>query len=53
MPAKPGLSSHGRLLTIFLDPSRGSGGVLNIVNDMGRPAMITNPDNRVAVVDYP
>jgi hypothetical protein len=41
------------LLTIFLDPSVGRGGILNVVNDTGGSSTIANPDVPVAVVNYP
>jgi hypothetical protein len=41
------------LLTIFLDPSVGKGGILNVVNDTGGSSTIANPDVPVAVVNYP
>jgi hypothetical protein len=41
------------LLTIFLDPSRGRGGILHVVNDVGGSSTIANPDVPVTVVDYP
>ena len=41
------------LLTIFLDPSDGKGGILNVVNDTGGPSTIANPDVPVTVVSYP
>ena len=41
------------LLTIFLDPSHGKGGILNVVNDTGGPSTIANPDVPVTVVGYP
>jgi hypothetical protein len=41
------------LLTIFLDPSAGKGGILNVVNDTGGPSTIANPDVPVTVVSYP
>jgi hypothetical protein len=41
------------LLTIFLDPSRGRGGILHVVNDTGRSSTIANPDVPVPVVSYP
>jgi hypothetical protein len=46
-------SSLNDLLTIFLDPSAGSGGILNVVNDTGGPSTIANPDVPVTVVSYP
>src|SRR4051812_10597842 len=39
------------LLTVFLDPSRGRGGILNVVNDVGGPSTIANPDVPVTVVN--
>ena len=41
------------LLTIFLDPVHGSGGILNVVNDTGGSSTIANPDVPVTVVSYP
>jgi hypothetical protein len=41
------------LLTIFLDKTNGSGGILNVVNDTGGSSTITNPDTPVTVVSYP
>jgi hypothetical protein len=41
------------LLTIFLDASAGSGGILNVVNDTGGPSTSANPDTPVTVVSYP
>ncbi len=41
------------LLTIFLDPTHGSGGILNVVNGTGGPSTIANPDVAVTVVSYP
>ena len=41
------------LLTIFLDPSDGKGGILNVVNDTGGSSTIANPDVPVTVVSYP
>jgi hypothetical protein len=46
-------SSLNDLLTIFLDPSVGKGGILNVVNDTGGSSTITNPDVPVTVVSYP
>ena len=40
------------LLTIFLSTA-GSGGILNVVNNTGGSATITNPDVPVTVVSYP
>jgi hypothetical protein len=41
------------LLTVFLDPVNGSGGILNVVNDTGGSSTIANPDVPVTVVNYP
>ena len=41
------------LLTIFLDPSVGKGGILNVVNDTGGSSTAANPDIPVTVVSYP
>ena len=41
------------LLTIFLDPSTGKGGILNVVNGTGGSSTIANPDVPVTVVSYP
>jgi hypothetical protein len=47
------LGSLHDLLTIFLDPGSGKGGILNVVNDTGGSSTIANPDEPVTVVDYP
>ena len=41
------------LLTIFLDPTNGKGGIRHVVNDIGGSSTIANPDVPVTVVDYP
>ena len=41
------------LLTIFLDPVNGKGGILNVVNHTGGSSTIANPDVPVTVVSYP
>ncbi len=41
------------LLTIFLDPGAGKGGILNVVNGTGGSSTIANPDVPVTVVSYP
>jgi hypothetical protein len=41
------------LLTVFLDPAHGKGGILNVVNDTGGSSTIANPDVPVTVVSYP
>jgi hypothetical protein len=41
------------LLTIFLDPVNGKGGILNVINGVGGSSTIANPDTPVTVVSYP
>jgi hypothetical protein len=41
------------LLTIFLDPSHGMGGILNVINHTGGSSTIANPDVPVTVTSYP
>ena len=41
------------LLTVFLDPTHGSGGILHVVNDTGGSSTAANPDVPVTVVSYP
>jgi hypothetical protein len=41
------------LLTIFLDPTHGKGGILHVVNETGGSSTIANPDTVVPVVSYP
>jgi hypothetical protein len=48
---KPG--SLRDLLTVFLDPSVGRGGILHVVNDTGGSSTSANPDVPVTVVSYP
>jgi hypothetical protein len=38
---------------VFLDPSLGRGGILNVVNDTGGSSTSANPDVPVTVVRYP
>lgn len=52
VPTTPGVRLHD-LLTIFLDPSTGKGGIRHVVNGVGGSATIANPDTPVTVVDYP
>ena len=52
VPVTPGVRLHN-LLTIFLDPSTGRGGIRNVVNGVGGSSTIANPDVPVTVVDYP
>jgi hypothetical protein len=53
VPATLPPGSLNNLLTVFLDPSHGSGGILNVVNDTGGSSTIANPDVPVTVVSYP
>jgi hypothetical protein len=41
------------LLTIFLDPSHGMGGILHVINNTGGSSTIANPDVPVTVTDFP
>jgi len=52
VPTPPGVHLHD-LLTIFLDPANGRGGIRHVVNDVGGSSTIANPDVPVTVVDYP
>jgi len=45
--------SLNNLLTVFLDPVNGKGGILNVVNGTGGSSTIANPDVPVTVVSYP
>ncbi len=53
VPASLPASSLNDLLTIFLDATHGSGGILHVVNDTGGSSTIANPDTPVTVVSYP
>ncbi len=53
VPASLPPSSLQGLLTIFLDPSVGRGGILNVVNGIGGSSTIANPDVPVTVKSYP
>ena len=53
VPATLSASSLHDLLTIFLDPSAGSGGILNVINGTGGSSTVANPDVPVTVVSYP
>jgi hypothetical protein len=52
VPNTPGISMND-LLTIFLDPTNGMGGIRHVVNDTGGSSTIANPDVPVTVVKYP
>jgi hypothetical protein len=53
VPATLPAGSLRDLLTIFLDPSHGSGGIRHVVNDTGGSSTKANPDTPVTVVSYP
>ena len=53
VPAGLPAGSLHDLLTIFLDPTNGRGGILNVVNGTGGSSTIANPDVPVTVVSYP
>jgi hypothetical protein len=53
VPSTLPVGSLHDLLTIFLDPSHGKGGILNVVNGTGGSSTIANPDVPVTVVSYP
>jgi hypothetical protein len=46
-------ASLNDLLTIFLDATHGSGGILNVVNGIGGSSTSANADTPVTVVSYP
>jgi hypothetical protein len=52
VPPTSGVRLHD-LLTIFLDPANGKGGIRHVVNDTGGSSTIANPDVPVTVTDYP
>jgi hypothetical protein len=52
VPTRTGVAMHN-MLTIFLDPSTGKGGIRNVINGVGGSSTIANPDVPVTVVDYP
>ncbi len=52
VPRTPGVRLHD-MLTIFLDPANGKGGIRHVVNGVGGSSTIANPDVPVTVVDYP
>jgi hypothetical protein len=51
-PTRPGVQFHD-LLTVFLDPSHGSGGILSVINGVGGSSTAANPDTPVDVANYP
>jgi hypothetical protein len=52
VPTNSDVQMHD-ILTVFLDPTNGKGGILNVVNDTGGSSTIANPDVAVTVVSYP
>jgi hypothetical protein len=52
VPTRSGVRMHD-MLTIFLDPANGKGGIRNVINGTGGSSTIANPDVPVTVVDYP
>jgi len=52
VPTRGGVRMHD-MLTIFLDPSKGKGGIRNVINGIGGSSTIANADVPVTVVDYP
>jgi hypothetical protein len=53
VPATLPSGSLHDLLTIFLDPVNGRGGISNVINNTGGSSTIANPDVPVTVVSYP
>jgi hypothetical protein len=51
-PTTPGVQFHD-LLTIFLDATHGSGGILSVINGVGGASTAANADQPVDVVSYP
>ncbi len=51
-PDGPGVQWHD-LLTVFLDPTRGSGGILSVINGVGSPSTAAQASTPVDVVSYP
>jgi len=48
----PGVQFHD-LLTVFLNPNGGQGGINSVINGVGGSSTITNPDTAVDVTTYP
>ncbi len=53
VPASLPPGSMQDLLTIFLDPANGRGGISNVINNTGGSSTIANPDVPVTVVSFP
>jgi hypothetical protein len=52
VPTTPGVHLHD-LLTVFLDPAHGSGGIRHVGDDTGGSSTAANPSTPVTVTDYP
>ena len=53
VPSTLPAGSLNDMLTIFLDPGTGKGGITHVVNDSGGSSTIVNPDVPVTVTSYP
>ena len=53
VPTRLAPGSLQNLLTVFLDPVNGKGGVLNVVDNAGGPATVVNPSTPVTVTSFP
>jgi hypothetical protein len=53
VPATLSSGSLRDLLTVFLDPKHGKGGILHVVNETGGSSTIANPSTPVTVNSYP
>jgi hypothetical protein len=53
VPSKLPKGSLTNLLTIFLDPANGKGGINNVVNGTGGSSTVANPDVPVTVGSFP
>jgi hypothetical protein len=51
-PTTPGVQFHD-LLTVFLDASRGQGGILSVIDGVGGSSTAANADQPVDVKNYP
>lgn len=53
VPTRLAPESLTNLLTIFLDPNTGTGGINNVINGTGGPSTVANASTPVTVVRYP
>jgi hypothetical protein len=53
VPARLAPGSLTNMLTIFLDPNTGTGGIKNVINGTGGSSTLANPSVPVTVVKYP